>query len=197
MAISASTWVVVSQIFRVVNVSKNGLVSSIAKESSPMTMQAALSSVNFGLNAKPSASKNRIVRARLSIGRLTRIFRDLMSLPGLRRARGGTDEHAALDSHRLSCGRMVVVAIVRCQSSVQTELHDDWAGAEVETEDNPPLTGAQVAWFFGLIGWTNCCERIPPSATRRTLRFEYTYRRANDHPPCIWSRSPVGAWAHA
>src|SRR5205809_6223461 len=48
----------VSQISRRVNFLKNGSVSSITNASSLTIMHAALSSVNFGLNVKPSAEKN-------------------------------------------------------------------------------------------------------------------------------------------
>src|SRR5262249_40013078 len=40
-----------------------------------MTMQAALSSVNFGLKSKPSAEKNALARLRSRTARLTKILR--------------------------------------------------------------------------------------------------------------------------
>ena len=50
---------------------KNGRASSITKLSSPTIMQVAVSSVNRGSNANPSAVKNATLRARSSTGRFT------------------------------------------------------------------------------------------------------------------------------
>ena len=57
------------------NVLKNGSVRSMTNASSLTTMQAALSSVNLGLNVKPSAEKNSIDLFRSRTGRLTNILR--------------------------------------------------------------------------------------------------------------------------
>src|SRR5438093_11121092 len=69
----------VSQISRGVNFLKNGSVSSITNASSLTIMHAALSSVNFGLNVKPSAEKNSFDALRLRTARLTNILRDRVS----------------------------------------------------------------------------------------------------------------------
>jgi hypothetical protein len=67
---TASAWEFVLQIFLVVNVVKNGSVRSITYASSLMTMQAALSSVNCLLNAKPSLPKKSMDRFKSRTARL-------------------------------------------------------------------------------------------------------------------------------
>src|SRR5207247_10613745 len=69
----------VSQISRRVNFLKNGSVSSITNASSLTIMHAALSSVNFGLNVKPSAEKNSFDALRSRTATLTNILRDWVS----------------------------------------------------------------------------------------------------------------------
>jgi hypothetical protein len=54
-----------------VKVAKNDSTSSITLVLSLTIMQAAFSSVNIGLNAKPSTVKNSTVRSRSFTGRLT------------------------------------------------------------------------------------------------------------------------------
>src|SRR6266852_2038343 len=78
-ATSASVSLVVSHSSRLVNVLKKGSVRSIAYASSLMIMQAALLSVNFGLNSKPSFEKNSIDFFRSRTGRLRKIFRERLS----------------------------------------------------------------------------------------------------------------------
>ncbi len=63
---SASVWRDVSQGSRRVKVRKNGSVSSMTQASPLTTMHAALSSVNFGSNAKPSFEKHCMDRATIS-----------------------------------------------------------------------------------------------------------------------------------
>src|SRR5438132_7237360 len=72
-----SVYLLVSHSSRLMNVLKNGSVRSIAQASSLMIMQAALSSVNRGLNSKPSFEKNSIDTFRSRTGRLTKSFREL------------------------------------------------------------------------------------------------------------------------
>ena len=52
-------------------VAKNDSTSSITLVLSLMIMQVAFSSVNIGLNEKPSAAKKSTVRSRSFTGRLT------------------------------------------------------------------------------------------------------------------------------
>src|SRR2546430_16416583 len=66
-----SVYLVVSHSSRLVNVLKNGSGRSIAYASSLMIMQAAFSSVNLGLNSKPSFEKNSIDAFTSRTGRLT------------------------------------------------------------------------------------------------------------------------------
>src|ERR1700704_1604476 len=65
----------VLQISRVVNVLKKGSLNSITQASVLTTMQAALSSVNSGLNVKPSLVKNAIERFTSRTARFRNIFR--------------------------------------------------------------------------------------------------------------------------
>src|SRR5215831_96314 len=67
----------VSQISRFVKVLKNGSLKSMTNASGLMTMQAALSSVNFGLNSNPSFEKNAFDFFRSLTARLTKIIREL------------------------------------------------------------------------------------------------------------------------
>src|SRR5919201_1016103 len=69
----------VLQISLRVNVLKKGSVSSITNASSLTTMQAAFSSVNCGLNAKPSLRKKSIERFRSRTARLTNSLRERLS----------------------------------------------------------------------------------------------------------------------
>src|SRR5437879_7193768 len=76
---SPSVCLVVSQSSCLVNVLKKGSPRSMTKASSLMIMQAALSSVNFGLNSKPSFVKKFIDFFRSRTARLTKSFRERFS----------------------------------------------------------------------------------------------------------------------
>src|SRR5712692_7255834 len=78
-ATSPSVCLLVSHSSRLVNVLKKGSMRSIKYASSLMIMQAALSSVNFGLNSKPSFEKNSFDAFRFRTGRLTKSFRERRS----------------------------------------------------------------------------------------------------------------------
>src|SRR5262249_50427291 len=67
----------VSQISRLVNVLKNGSLRSMTEASSFTITQAALSSVNCGLNLEAKLSKEIIDRFRSWTAKLTNIFREL------------------------------------------------------------------------------------------------------------------------
>src|SRR5262245_54201118 len=69
----------VSHISRFVNVLKNGLLRNITNASSFTIMQPALSSVNCGLNWKPSLVKKSIDRFKSWTAKLTNIFRELFA----------------------------------------------------------------------------------------------------------------------
>src|SRR5438477_4939217 len=75
-----SVYLVVSHNSRLVKLLKKGSVRSIAYASSLMIMQAAFSSVNLGLNSKPSFEKNSIDAFRSRTGRLTNSFRELRAM---------------------------------------------------------------------------------------------------------------------
>src|SRR5262249_19307825 len=68
-----------SQTDFLVKVLKNCSPSSITNPSLLRTMQAALSSVNCGLNSNPSFEKNSLLRLRSRTGRLTKILRAMFS----------------------------------------------------------------------------------------------------------------------
>src|SRR3990172_4832931 len=94
IASRASVWVAVSHVSRFVNVLKNRSVRSITNASLLTTMQAALSSVNCGLNSKPSLEKNSMDVFRSRTGRIAaapgaheRLLDGVVSL-------GGGAEHA-------------------------------------------------------------------------------------------------------
>src|SRR5713101_5159233 len=76
---SPSVCLVVSHSSRLVNVLKKASARSITYASSLMIMQAALSSVNFGLNSKPSFEKNSIDFFKSRTARLTKSFRERLS----------------------------------------------------------------------------------------------------------------------
>src|SRR5216684_1598356 len=73
---SPSVCLVVSHSSRLVNVLKKASARSITYASLLMIMQAALSSVNFGLNSKPSLEKNSIDFFKSRTARLTKSFRE-------------------------------------------------------------------------------------------------------------------------
>src|SRR5713101_7079714 len=73
---SPSVCLVVSHSSRLVNVLKKASARSITYASSLMIMQAASSSVNFGLNSKPSFEKNSIDFFKSRTARLTKSFRE-------------------------------------------------------------------------------------------------------------------------
>src|SRR5262245_20342760 len=70
-----SVWRALSKSSRRVKVLKNGSVRSITNAFSLTIMQAAFSSVNFGLFSKPSFAKKAIDFVRSRTGRLTKIIR--------------------------------------------------------------------------------------------------------------------------
>src|ERR1700694_2263458 len=77
---SPSVCLLVSHGSRFVNVLKKGVVRSITKASSLMIMQAALSSVNLGLNSKPSFEKSSIDFFKSPTARLTNSFLDWVAM---------------------------------------------------------------------------------------------------------------------
>src|SRR5262245_55273059 len=135
----------VSQISRFVNVLKNGSLRSITDASSFTIMQAALSSVNCGLNWKPSFPKKSIDRLRSWTAKLTNIFRELFVCMFI--SRSVRLKELVQGAARRSFGRSVFVAghhrVLERHEAVERGLLE-WNLAE--EQQHPSRADLLVAW---------------------------------------------------